>query len=56
MARKWKAEDVTGEIISTLEHGDIIGQAQTGMLGLGSGNFRPVRNPSQQEGRTAATR
>ena len=56
MARKWKAEDVTGEIISTLEHGDIIGPAQTGRLGLGSGDFRPFRNLSQQERRTAATR
>ena len=54
-ARKWKAEDVADEIISTLEHGDIIGPAQTGRLGLGSGDFRPFKKMSQRERRTAAT-
>ena len=53
-ARKWKAEVAADEIISTLEHGDIVGPAQSGRLGLGNGDFRPFRKMSQRERRTAA--
>ena len=53
-ARKWKAEDATDEIISSLEHGDIVGPAQTDRLGLGNGDFRPFRKMSQRDRRIAA--
>ena len=53
-ARKWKAEVATDEIISSLEHGDIVGPAQPGRLGLGNGDFRPFREMSQRDRRIAA--
>lgn len=52
-ARKWKAEDETERIISSLEHGDMVGPAQTGRLGLGKGDFRPFRSMSQRDRRAA---
>ena len=53
-ARKWKAEVATDEIISSLEHGDIVGPAQPDRLGLGNGDFRPFRKMSQRDRRKAA--
>ena len=53
-ARKWKAELATDEIISSLEHGDIVGPAQPDRLGLGNGDFRPFRKMSQRDRRKAA--
>ena len=47
-ARKWKVEVATDEIISSLEHDDIVGPAQPDRLGLGNGDFRPFRKMSQQ--------
>ena len=52
--RKWKAEDATDEIISSLEHGDIVGPAQTDRSGLGNGDFRPFKKMSQRDRRAAA--
>ena len=53
-ARKWKAEVATDEIISSLEHGDIVGPAQPDRSGLGNGDFRPFRKMSQRDRRKAA--
>ena len=53
-ARKWKAEDATDEHISSLEHGDIVGPAQSDRSGLGNGDFRPFRKMSQRDRRKAA--
>ena len=52
-ARKWKAEVATDEIISSLEHGDIVGPAQPDRLGLGNGDFRPFRKMSQRDRKKA---
>ena len=48
-ARKWKADVATDEIISSLEHGDIVGPAQPDRLGLGNGDFRPFRKMFQRD-------
>ena len=53
-ARKWKVEAATDEIISSLEHGDIVGPAQPDRLGLGNGYFRPFRKMSHRDRRKAA--
>ena len=53
-ARKWKAEVATDEIISSLEHVDIVSQAQPDRLGPGNGDFRPFRKMSQRDRRKAA--
>lgn len=53
-ARKWQAEVATDEIISTLEHRDMIGATQTDRLGLGNGDFRPFKQMSQRDRRIAA--
>ena len=53
-ARKWKAVVATDEIISSLEHGDIVGPAQHDRLGLGNGDFRPFRKMSPQDRKKAA--
>ena len=53
-ARQWKVEFATDEIISSLEHGDIVGPAQPDRLGLGNGDFRPFRKMSQRDRRKAA--
>ena len=53
-ARKWKAEVATDEIISSLEHGDIVGPAQPDRLGLSNGDFMPFRKMSQRDRRKAA--
>ena len=55
IARKLKAEEVTDEIISTLENRHIRGSPQTGRSGLGNGNFRPFKKMPQHERRTAAS-
>ena len=52
--RKWKAEVATDEIISSLEHGNIVSPAQPDRLGLGYGDFRPFRKMSQQDRRKPA--
>ena len=53
-ARKWQAESATSDIISSLEHRDIVGSTQTGRAGLGNGDFRPFRQMPQRDRRTAA--
>ena len=53
-ARKWKVEVATDEIISSFEHGDIVGPAQPDRLGLGNGDFRPFRIMSQRDRRKVA--
>ena len=53
--RKWKAEAATDEIVSILEHRDIIGSTQADRMGLGNGDFRPFKQMSQRERRMAAT-
>ena len=53
-ARKWKAEVATDEIISSLEHADIVGSTQTARLGLGNGDFKPFRKMSHRDRRKAA--
>ena len=52
-ARKWKAEVATDEIISSLEHADIVGSTQTSRLGLGNGDFKPFRKMSHRDRRKA---
>ena len=54
-ARKWKAEEATNEIISALEHKDIVGSIQTDRAGLGLGNFRPFNKMSHRDRRKSAT-
>ena len=52
--RKWKVEVATDEIISSLEHGNIVSPAHPDRLGLGNGDFRPFRKMSQQDRRKPA--
>ena len=52
--RTWKTEVASDEIISSLEHGDIVGPAQPDRLGPGNGDFRPFRKMSQRDRRKAA--
>ena len=52
-ARKWNAESSTDEIISSLEHKDVVGAVQTDRLGLGNGDFRPFKKMSSRDRRSA---
>ena len=56
-ARKWKAEEATAEIISTLKHRDIVGAVQgtDAKAGVGCNPFKPFCTMNQKERRKAAT-
>ena len=54
-ARKWKAEEATNKIISSLEHRDVVGSLQTDRAELGIGNFRHFKKMSHRDRRKAAT-
>ena len=51
-AKKWNAEEEVEELISMLEHRDIIGAAQADRKGLGMNAFRPFSEMSTKERRT----
>ena len=50
-ARTWKTEVASDEIISSLEHGDIVGPAQPDRLGIGNSDFRHFSKMSQRDRR-----
>ena len=53
--KKWQAEATTDEIIASLEQRDIVGASQSDRKGLGNGDFRPFKQMSRKERRSAAT-
>ena len=54
-ARKWKAEEETDLLISTLKHRDIVGAVQTNRKGIGSDPFKPFSSMTRKERREAVT-
>ena len=54
-ARKWKAEDETNNIITHLEHRDIVGAGQCDRRGIGYNPFKPFSQMVPRERREAVT-
>ena len=54
-ARKWKAEEETDNIVSALEHRDIVGAGQCDKKGIGYNPFKPFTQMKPQDRRKAAT-
>ena len=53
--KKWKAEKETDNIITSLEHRDIVGAVQSDRKGLGSDPFKPFSSMTKRERRLAAS-
>ena len=54
-ARKWKAEEETDRLLSTLKHRDIVGAIQTDRRGIGADPFKPFSTLTRKERRDAVS-
>ena len=53
--KKWKAEEETDDILSALQHRDIVGAVQSDQKGIGADPFKPFSTMSKRERRVAAS-
>ena len=54
-ARKWKAEEETDRLLSTLKHRDIVGAIQTDRRGIDADPFKPFSTMTRKERRDAVS-